>query len=169
MKRCGRCHQWLELNAFSANRSRPDGRQTFCSPCRRAYAREHYLARRDYYIAKAKQRKEDARQSFRQYLSDWKTVPCADCKGIFPPWAMEFDHVRGEKLFNVSEAARWGRKRLVEEAAKCEIVCANCHRQRTRSRLLANLGSRQPGVMLFDTTKRRSGRSELGEDGRTLG
>lgn len=27
-----------------------------------------------------------------------------------------------------------GLKRLKEEIAKCEVVCANCHRQRTWSR-----------------------------------
>lgn len=130
--------------------------------------REHYAARRDYYIAKAKRRREDARQFLREYLSELKAVPCADCKAIFPPWAMEFDHVRGEKMFNVSDAARRGIKRLVEEAAKCEVVCANCHRQRTRSRLLSNLGSRQRDAMLFDTTKRRPGPSQLGAEGHAV-
>ena len=51
---------------------------------------------------------------------------------------MDFDHVRGEKVANVSSI--WSRKSweaVLEEVAKCEVVCANCHRLRTWSRRAA--------------------------------
>jgi hypothetical protein len=49
---------------------------------------------------------------------------------------MDFDHVRGEKKFNIKQAAqrRLGTRALLEEIAKCELVCANCHRLRTLRR-----------------------------------
>lgn len=130
--------------------------------------REHYFARREYYLAKAKEENARYRQFVRELLAEWKAVPCADCKQVFPPWAMDFDHVSGKKLFNVSEAAKLGRKRLIEEAAKCEIVCANCHRQRTRSRLLSKFASVRSSGMLSETAKRRSRPAERNGYDRTV-
>jgi len=46
---------------------------------------------------------------------------------------MEFDHVRGKKLFNLSKPP-YNLKRVAAEIAKCDLVCANCHRLRTASR-----------------------------------
>ena len=63
-----------------------------------------------------------------------KDVPCADCKQRFSPVCMDFDHVRGMKVAAISQilAHRWDR--VLAEIAKCEIVCANCHRIRTLER-----------------------------------
>lgn len=47
---------------------------------------------------------------------------------------MEFDHVRGMKVGNLSDLVHLPIELLREEAAKCEIVCANCHRNRTTAR-----------------------------------
>ena len=99
--------------------------------------REHYAANRDYYLAKAKRAKVKFRVAVKELLEELKAVPCADCGRVFPPWVMDFDHVRGAKLFNVSRGYRVGRKGMLEEASKCEIVCSNCHRERTHQRLLA--------------------------------
>jgi len=48
---------------------------------------------------------------------------------------MDFDHVRGTKVANLGDVVRdWSVHRLLVEAAKCDLVCANCHRNRTASR-----------------------------------
>ena len=52
---------------------------------------------------------------------------CADCYGYFPAVAMRFYPVKGKPKFCISTA--WtGRsnRSILEEAKKCEIVCANC-------------------------------------------
>ena len=56
---------------------------------------------------------------------------CEDCKKAFPPCVLDFDHVRGEKLFSIGTATARSLSSLMEELQKCEIVCANCHRVRT--------------------------------------
>jgi hypothetical protein len=61
-----------------------------------------------------------------------KAKPCTDCKTCYHPDAMEFDHVRGEKKSDISKIR--GRRALLDELAKCELVCANCHRIRTAGR-----------------------------------
>jgi len=51
---------------------------------------------------------------------------------------MDFDHREGEeKLFNISalNANRWvSVAQLLAEIKKCDLVCANCHRERTHQR-----------------------------------
>lgn len=72
-------------------------------------------------------------------VRELKGKPCADCAKTFPYYVMDFDHVRGTKLFTLGEApARRGRDQILEEAAKCDVVCSNCHRIRTHKRLNAH-------------------------------
>jgi len=48
---------------------------------------------------------------------------------------MDFDHVRGNKITEVSALLGFASlERLQLEIAKCDLVCANCHRVRTRKR-----------------------------------
>lgn len=68
-----------------------------------------------------------------------KNVPCADCGQRWPPEAMDFDHVRGKKLADLSRMSktRYSVSKILEEIAKCEVVCACCHRIRTNRRRLS--------------------------------
>lgn len=75
----------------------------------------------------------------RQVATDAKSKPCKDCGTQYPPYVMQFDHVRGEKFFDVAMAAgrlRVGYEKLKAEIAKCDVVCANCHAVRTHNRRL---------------------------------
>ncbi len=76
-------------------------------------------------------------------LEDLKSVPCADCGGTFPHYVMEFDHVpeRGPKKYNITNGANH-RRDWQEEVAKCDVVCANCHKARTWHRQQAGLVQR---------------------------
>jgi hypothetical protein len=58
---------------------------------------------------------------------------CLDCHTTDLA-VLEFDHVRGEKIADISLLVRNGHSlaRLQAEIAKCEVRCANCHRRRTR-------------------------------------
>ena len=65
-----------------------------------------------------------------------KARPCADCGIQYAPWQMDFDHVRGEKIERVSQIANRATsiRKLLAEIVKCEVVCANCHRDGTHYR-----------------------------------
>lgn len=69
-------------------------------------------------------------------LQQAKDKPCADCGIRYPYYVMEFDHLDSEtKEFNVSAGVtRVSYERLLAEIAKCDVVCANCHRFRTAKR-----------------------------------
>lgn len=84
-------------------------------------------------------RQRDKRNKVRVYIQKVKQEsPCADCGENYPYWMMDFDHVRGEKLFNVSVYQRYTDSLDVvkQEIDKCDLVCANCHRNRTHFRLI---------------------------------
>ena len=86
---------------------------------------------RDCHAVAAKKRQ----QKGIQFLQSLKNKPCLDCGSQYPPCAMDFDHVRGKKRFNLSEeAANHSLAVLLEETLKCEIICAVCHRIRTEMR-----------------------------------
>jgi hypothetical protein len=55
---------------------------------------------------------------------------------------MDFDHRDGAtKLFELNAVARKTVKDILSEIAKCDVVCANCHRKRTHRRMLAGTGA----------------------------
>lgn len=66
-----------------------------------------------------------------------KCVPCMDCGLSFENVCMDFDHRDGRlKLFNLSVAVKLGKsvQEIQAEMDKCDVVCSNCHRMRTRDR-----------------------------------
>lgn len=80
--------------------------------------------------AQKRQWQRAARARNRALLDVLKDMPCADCGKRYPPYVMDFDHL-GEKNFALSKVQGRSARTLTVEAAKCDVVCANCHRERT--------------------------------------
>lgn len=81
-------------------------------------------------------RQRQSRSKKRAYLQKIKqNFPCMDCGENYPYWVMDFDH-RGDKLFGLGGGALalYSWDQILEEVKKCDIVCANCHRDRTHTR-----------------------------------
>jgi hypothetical protein len=76
----------------------------------------------------------------RDYVDFVKSSPCADCGVSYQPCVMDLDHIRGVKKRGISQMVDGGYTipALKEEIAKCEVVCANCHRIRTHIRRRSN-------------------------------
>jgi hypothetical protein len=135
-KRCSLCKQWKPLEEFHRNRTRRDGLQLRCRECnietnKRWYA-DHPEVRVERMDEYNRRRREDTHGLVLDYLREH---PCVDC-GEPDPVVLEFDHLR-DKIDNVSKMASLKRPWTVilAEIAKCEVVCANCHRRRTAVRL----------------------------------
>ena len=73
-----------------------------------------------------------SRHKRRELIQGLKQKPCKDCGGEFPSPVMHFHHVRGEKKFTIANAVRTNKSltSVLEEIAKCDLVCANCHTMR---------------------------------------
>ncbi len=134
MRRCGRCGELRSPDAFAWRRKSRGQRDNYCRPCRAAYKQEHYRANRQRYIDNAaKRRRTEVEIRVRFLLDYFSDHPCADC-GERDPLVLEFDHL-GDKRFNIAKGIRdrnW--TAVLAEIAKCEVVCANCHRRRTARR-----------------------------------
>lgn len=90
-------------------------------------------------------RTNQARERNREYVRQIKdATPCADCNVSYPPYVMQFDHLGEDKDRDIAEmvASPVSLGRLEAEIAKCEVVCANCHAERTYQRrtLVAGVG-----------------------------
>lgn len=75
------------------------------------------------------------RKTLRAIIQDAKARPCVDCGVQYPPYVMDFDHRDPSgKSASVGEmVGRTSLARMVAEIAKCDVVCANCHRVRTHA------------------------------------
>jgi hypothetical protein len=100
-------------------------------PSQRPYNVEYYRRNRDLELQRVRVRQA----GMVELLRDLRRVPCADCGGIFKPYQMDFDHRDpATKSFNVmtGRAMLMSTAKVLAEVAKCDIVCVNCHRLRTR-------------------------------------
>lgn len=100
---------------------------------RRRLIRRHYEENRSVYLSN----KYRTREQIKAYLRKVKDVPCTDCGVRYPFYVMQFDHL-GDKTFNIGMQGRNGNvswAKLSREVAKCEVVCANCHAERTYQRM----------------------------------
>jgi hypothetical protein len=130
--KCYRCGEFKPADDFAWRRRRKLQRDSFCRPCRSAYGREHYLANKQRYIDQAARSKRQLRLERTKHLIEFfRTHPCVDC-GEADPVVLEFDHLdAGDKAFTIGhslERRTW--ETVLSEMAKCEVVCANCHRRR---------------------------------------
>lgn len=126
-KMCNKCNQVKTIVGFN---KKGNSTQSYCKECTRAQIREHYRNNKQYYVDKSERRKQELQALIRQL----KAVPCCDCGNEYPYYVMDFDHL-SDKEFLVSRMAKLGNKRkILEEASKCDVVCANCHRIRTFTR-----------------------------------
>jgi hypothetical protein len=82
---------------------------------------------------KCKAAVHESKESKRAIIRAAKDKPCADCGNNYPYYVMDLDHVLGDKIINVGLMVGWGytEAEIRTEIAKCELVCANCHRERT--------------------------------------
>jgi hypothetical protein len=102
-----------------------------CAPCRSAYGREHYLANRQKYIAAEARRKRLRAETRTKYpIEFFRSHPCADC-GETDPVVLEFEHLRDKRFEVTNQFASRNWQEILAEIAKCDVVCANCHKRRT--------------------------------------
>jgi len=164
-KRCGGCGRTLPRSEFWKNRAKPDGLQNQCKDCmnlrqqafratpegraqmQRRNATQQARESRRRYAQTEKGREADKkahrkhtakiRRQARQLVRDIKnSTPCADCGQLFHFSAMDFDHVNGDKVDDISQMVwkTYSLETLRKELEKCEVLCAVCHRIRTYER-----------------------------------
>jgi len=122
MQTCRTCGETLPFDSFYKNAGSTNGRLQRCKTCCIARYRSGVIERA----------KRD-----RAYFQRIKVERgCTDCGYNAHAVALDFDHLPGAvKLYRVASMAGLRRALVDAEIAKCEVVCANCHRVRTATRL----------------------------------
>lgn len=129
MKKCIRCKRNRRLASFgTAGKGKIN---SYCRECACEMNRGYRKQSGAYHVQKAREHR--ARK--REYLNAAKSKPCMDCGVPYPPHILDFDHRLGtSKVVNVSSMLVRSLTALKAEIAKCDVVCANCHRERTHQR-----------------------------------
>jgi hypothetical protein len=87
-------------------------------------------------IGRENPRKDNTGRKKLQWFAEEKDNPCVDCGKSYPFYIMQFDHVpeRGPKLFSINKQtinSRLSVDDFKNERTKCDLVCSNCHDNRT--------------------------------------
>lgn len=132
-KVCPKCQQNLDESCFSANRSRPDGKQRTCRVC---YAKDYSAWYQSHKREQKNRNIKNRERNHRWVLKYLSEHPCVDC-GESDPIVLEFDHI-DETTKTACVATMVGEaysiQRIADEVAKCVVRCANCHRRITAKR-----------------------------------
>lgn len=128
-KTCTQCKVEQPIDNFTL--SKMNYRNGKCKECRNKYFNQRYSCNEKHKINVKETRAKNVSLML-EYLS---IHPCVDC-GESDPIVLEFDHVRGEKKWNISSrvysASKWST--IEKEIEKCDVRCANCHRKQTAKR-----------------------------------
>ncbi len=102
-------------------------------PRQAAAQRRYYEANRARYRAANDQKRAEIAAFLKAYK---EASPCEDCGVSYPAHVMDLDHRPGEDKVcepaKLSSSGSW--TKVHAEIAKCDLVCSNCHRQRTHDR-----------------------------------
>src|ERR1035437_6894448 len=108
---CSQCLRWLSVGFYQKHPGMAIGIGSVCKNCARDVQRRSYVKR----IERLNQIK--------------MSRGCYDCGFDEFPEALEFDHQPGAgKLFDIGQGKRRTWALIETEIAKCDVVCANCHR-----------------------------------------
>ena len=131
MKMCTGCKAMKSDSAFSLRSKATGALQSRCKMCASKARKEHYATPR------GKKLKIISNAKYEKKTRDWvweylDSHPCVDC-GESDKIVLEFDHIdRATKVNTIANLCKSSSlKKVMEEVAKCEVRCANCHRRKT--------------------------------------
>ena len=134
--RCVKCGQEKDIGEFAWRNRLLGIRQKACRTCRAKENKQWYERHHERHRENVKERlgksREKAQRFIYEYLSHQK---CADC-GEYDFSVLTFDHVRGKKKKEISRMVADGDSidAILQEIAKCQVVCSNCHMRREQKR-----------------------------------
>ena len=139
-KTCTDCCRTLPLESFPIRVDQGvERRRRQCCDCKNRRRRDTEHASEEN-LAKARLHSKSRMDIRRAELINFKLERgCMDCGYNKHGAALDFDHRPGtEKLFMIMrDGLTRSPQALWDEVAKCDVVCANCHRIRTAERMAA--------------------------------
>ena len=120
-KKCSKCKENKNISLFYKNKSKKDGFSSYCKDCQSFLEKES--------LDKSK-----------KWYSEWKSAQGCKICGDKRHYVLDLHHVdnrrEGDKYRLLSRIISSGtlsfetrKKKILEEAENCIIVCSNCHRE----------------------------------------
>lgn len=127
MKTCTKCGELKEETDFNFRNKIKGIRSYQCRDCNKANLKRHYYNNKDYYIKKSKKNKINTVNWYNDIKSKLKCIKCGENHAA----TLDFHHRNPNiKEYTVStKILVKGRKNILEEISKCDVLCSNCHRK----------------------------------------
>ena len=139
-KVCSTCKLSKPIEEFNFRNRATGSRHRYCRECGKTFTRNHYRQNKRQYV----ERTLRSHAKRREFLHQTKSRPCTDCGIQYPYYVMDFDHREGEeKIFEMNRVSYVTMSALKREIEKRDVVCANCHRERTYQRIIARGSSKR--------------------------
>jgi hypothetical protein len=142
MKICSKCNQDLDASLFNIKCTK-NGKaylQPYCRDCQKVYWAVYYSNKenKEKHLKRKYKKDKQKKAELVDIVNKAKDAPCMDCKIKYNPWVMDFDHLDPDtKIDSISRLVsdKVHENKILDEIKKCELVCANCHRERTYERI----------------------------------
>ncbi len=130
MKKCQTCQQVKDLVEFHKNKSSKDGLQKFCKSCNKDYTLAYYhrlkdKGLRETYSERSKRRYKTFTAALNKFKSDFGCLFCDEKEAI----CLDFHHLKQKDRDVSSWLKAKSIDKIVDEIARCVLLCANCHRK----------------------------------------
>ena len=117
MKKCRSCGELKKAAEFYRCSGRRDNRQVDCKVCQNEYLKKH-------------------RRYIRSVVNRWKEIKgCSVCSFKGKHYQLDLDHrdpgTKNNKGNSRAYEPSWRMQRVKEELSKCDILCKNCHAEKT--------------------------------------
>ena len=125
-KKCSRCKCEKELDYFAISKKKKYGRASECKECHKIYRDNYYRRNKQTEIKRIAARRSEIRNWFLELKAILKCAECGEMRAV----CLQFHHDNPNlKEKNISNAITygWSKERILKEAEKCTVLCANCH------------------------------------------
>lgn len=140
MKVCSKCKLVLEESLFNKIGRNKDGSsriQSYCRNCKKIVWDIYYAEKenKNHHNARERTNAKVKKIELRKFVNSLKDGPCKDCGIKYQPWIMDFDHLKDKyESISVMISNKRSKEVILKEIEKCDLVCSNCHRERTYQR-----------------------------------
>jgi len=135
MKTCTKCGLYEPQATFEAQRRQcVECRRKYTTSYLKTYSPAYYRANKSEVNRKGVVINRERRHDRYSEIQTLKANPCTDCGKSFPYYVMDYDHrdpsTKSDEISTmVKTYVPW--PKVLAEIAKCDLVCACCHRLRT--------------------------------------
>jgi len=139
MKKCPICLELLSEEKFYKNNKKLNGLQSYCKTCSKKRRIEDFKKNIKNELETRKKYQKNQKQKYIDYKKTLKCINCNENRW----YVLDFHHKNDDKNFDVASMAvgRCSWETVLLEIQKCEVLCANCHREKhflTNNRNLIN-------------------------------